>query len=125
MIKTYLCGMKDNILKSKSLNFAIRIVNLYKYLSQEKREMVISKQLLRSGTSIGANISESEYAQSKADFITKLHISLKEAGESEYWLELLKKTDYLSETQYQSLIEDCREILKLLASSLKTLKSTH
>lgn len=117
--------MKDNILKSKSLNFAIRIVNLYKYLSQEKREMVISKQLLRSGTSIGANISESEYAQSKADFITKLHISLKEAGESEYWLELLKKTDYLSETQYQSLIEDCREILKLLASSLKTLKSTH
>lgn len=94
---------KENIVKTKSFLFSIRIVNLYKFLSKEKREFVISKQLLRSGTSIEALIRESEHAESTADFIHKLSIALKEANETEYWLDLLKETEYLSEKEYFSI----------------------
>ena len=87
--------MKDNVVKDKSLEFAVRIVNLYKFLVNEQKEFVMSKQILRSGTSIGANIREAEQAQSRADFINKLNIALKEANETEYWLELLIRTEYI------------------------------
>lgn len=88
--------MKDNVVKDKSLEFAVRIVNLYKFLVNEQKEFVMSKQILRSGTSIGANIREAEQAQSRADFINKLNIALKEANETEYWLELLIRTEYIT-----------------------------
>ena len=114
--------MNDNILVDKSFKFAIRVVKLYKYLCDNKKEYLLSKQLLRSGTSIGANINESQEAQSKADFISKLSISLKEARESKYWIELLKETDYLSENEANSIIEDLVEILKLLTSIIKSTK---
>ncbi len=112
----------DGILIVKSKAFAIRIVKPYKYLLNSKSEYVLSKQLLRSGTSIGANISESTYAQSPADFITKLHIALKEASESEYWIELLADTEYLTEEMKKSLLNDCHELIRLLISSIKTTK---
>jgi four helix bundle protein len=114
--------MNDNVLVDKSFKFAIRVVRLYKYLCDSKKEYILSKQLLRSGTSIGANINESQEAQSKADFISKLSISLKEARESKYWIELLKETDYLSENEANSIIEDLVEILKLLTSIIKSTK---
>lgn len=114
---------KENIVKTKSFLFSIRIVNLYKFLSKEKREFVISKQLLRSGTSIGALIRESEHAESTADFIHKLSIALKEANETEYWLDLLKETEYLSEKEYFSIQENIRELLKLLVSIIKATKN--
>ncbi|MBL4939319.1 MAG: four helix bundle protein [Lutibacter sp.] len=113
---------KENIIKSKSFLFSVRIVNLFKFLTQEKKEFVISKQLLRSGTSVGAMIRESEHAESKADFIHKLSIALKEANETEYWLDLLRETDYLNESEYISIQENIKEILKLLVSILKTSK---
>lgn len=113
---------KENVIKTKSFLFSIRIVNLYKFLIQEKKEFVISKQLLRSGTSVGANVRESEHAESKADFIHKLSIALKEANETEYWLDLLKETDYLNESEYISVQENIKEILKLLVSIIKTTK---
>ena len=91
--------MKDNVVKDKSLEFAVRIVNLYKFLVNEQKEFVMSKQILRSGTSIGANIREAEQAQSRADFINKLNIALKEANETEYWLELLIRTEYITREQ--------------------------
>lgn len=115
--------MKDNIIKSKSFLFAIRIIKLYKYLSEEKREFVLSKQMLRSGTAIGALIRESEYAESKADFIHKLSISLKEANETEYWLMLLKETNYISQKEFDSINSDVIELLKLLISIIKTSKN--
>ena len=93
--------MKDNVVKDKSLEFAVRIVNLYKFLVNEQKEFVMSKQILRSGTSIGANIREAEQAQSRADFINKLNIALKEANETEYWLELLIRTEYITREQYE------------------------
>ena len=111
-----------NILKDKSKAFAIRMVNLHKFLYYSKNETVISKQITRSGTSIGANISESEYAQSKADFINKLHIALKEAAETEFWIELLACTDYISETEKESLLTDCRELIRMLIASVNTSK---
>lgn len=114
---------KSNLIKDKSLTFAIRIVKLCKLLCEERKEYVLSKQLLRSGTAIGALVRESEHAQSKADFINKLSIALKEANETEYWLVLLTKTDYLNETEYSSIIVDCRELLKLLISIIKTIKA--
>ena len=115
--------MKDeNVIKEKSVKFAIRIVDMYKYLSETKQENVMSKQLLRSGTSIGANVSEGVYAQSRNDFISKMSISLKEAAETEYWLELLIKTGYITEKQYHSINEDCREIIKVLAAIVKNTK---
>jgi four helix bundle protein len=114
--------MSDNILVNKSFKFAVRIINLYKYLCDNKKEFILSKQLLRSGTSIGANINESQEAQSKNNFISKLSISLKEARESKYWIELLKETDYLTNQEASSIIEDLVEILKLLTSIIKSTK---
>lgn len=106
----------------KSKAFAVRIVRLYKWLTEEKKEYVLSKQLLRSGTSIGANLAEAQGGISKADFIMKVHISLKECKESLYWIELLYQTDFLNAKQYDSLIEDITELEKLLTSTLKTSK---
>ena len=109
--------------KDKSEGFAIRIIKLYKYLTAEKNEYVIAKQILRSGTSIGANLAEADYAISKSEFLSKLYISLKETSETLYWLRLLVKTDYISEMEYRSLYMDCEEIRKMLSASTKTLKS--
>ena len=117
--------MAENILKVKSYNFAIRIVKLSQYLINEKREFVISNQVLRSGTAVGALIRESEYGQTKKDFIHKLSLSLKEASETEYWLCILKDTGYLEENLYNSLIDDCIELLKLLTASVKTAKKSY
>ena len=114
---------KDNVVKDKSLEFAVRIVNLYKFLVNEQKEFVMSKQILRSGTSIGANIREAEQAQSRADFINKLNIALKEANETEYWLELLIRTEYITREQYESINNDSTEINKLLISIIKTTKN--
>ena len=113
---------QDSILLNKSLLFAARIVKLYQYLSKEKHESVISKQIIRSGTSIGANANEAIYGVSKADFIAKLQISLKETAETEYWLRLLVLSDYLTESEGQSLINDCLEIKRILISTLNTSK---
>ena len=117
--------MKDNVLLDKSFAFAIRIVKLYKYLSQDKKEFILSKQLLRSGTSIGANINEAQDAQSKNDFISKLSISLKEARETKYWIELLRETDYLTDKEANNILEDLIEVIKLLVSIIKTTKENH
>ncbi len=114
--------VKDNIIKNKSFDFALRIINLYKFLSENKNEFILSKQLLRSGTSIGANIRESEHAENRNDFIHKLSISLKEANETEYWIELLFKSGYISEKEFNSLYSDINEILKILISIIKTSK---
>ncbi len=115
--------MKDNIVLNKSYRFAIRIVNLYKYLTEEKKEYVLSKQLLRSGTAIGALLKEAEHAQSRPDFLNKTNIALKEANEVEYWLMLLKDTGYLTNEEYENIQTDCSEICKLLISIVKTLKT--
>ena len=115
----------ESAVREKSKKFAVRIVNLYKYLCEEKREFVLSKQLLRSGTSIGANICEAQDGQSKADFTAKMSISLKETRETEYWLELLKETDYLNEEEYESIRCDCVEVAKLLTAIVKTSKGKH
>lgn len=116
---------KENPLKEKSYKFALRIVKLYKHLTDEKKEFVLSKQVLRSGTSIGANIAEGNQAQSKADFIHKLSISHKEAFETEYWLCLLRDSEYLTENQANSLISDCKELQKILTISIKTAKNNN
>ena len=113
---------KDNLVSEKSMEFAVRIVNLYKYLVDEKRERIMSKQLMRSGTSIGANVREAIYAQSRKDFVSKLSIALKETSETEYWLELLSKTQYLTGSQYESLQKDCGEIARLLIAIVKSSK---
>ncbi|WP_164173337.1 four helix bundle protein [Ruminococcus flavefaciens] len=113
---------KDNPLLEKSLKFAARIVKLYQYLIKEKRETVISKQIVRSGTSIGANANEAVYGISTADFIAKLQISLKETAETEYWLRLLILTDYIERSHGESMLNDCLEIKKILTASLKTAK---
>ena len=115
--------MKENILIDKSIDFAARIVKLTRYLSETKRENIISKQILRSGTSIGANINEAQYGNSKADFISKLHISLKETAETEYWLRLLNKSEYIDDKMSESLLSDCLEIKRILISSINTAKS--
>ena len=115
--------MKENILIEKSIDFGARIVKLHRYLIKEKRESVIAKQILRSGTSIGANISEAQYGQSRADFISKLQIALKETAETEYWLHILQKSDYLDEQQAGSLLNDCLELKRILISSVNTAKS--
>ncbi len=114
--------MNENTVKTKSFQFAIRIVHLYKYLCDEKREYVISKQILRSGTSIGANVRESQNAESKADFIHKLGIAQKETDETLYWLELLEATSYLDEEEFLSMHKDANEILKLVRSIIITSK---
>ena len=112
----------ESIIERKSFNFSVRIVKLYKFLNIQKREFIISKQLIRSGTSIGANVSEAEQAQSRADFISKLNIALKETRETKYWLRLLSSTGYLNEKQSNSILNDCTELEKILVSIIKTSK---
>ena len=112
--------LNKNIVKEKSFDFAIRIVKLYKYLMEEKKEFVLSKQILRCGTSIGANINEAQQGQSKKDFLMKMNISLKECTETKYWIELLRATDYINQEQKDSIINDCIELEKLLTSIVKT-----
>ena len=115
----------NNIVEEKSFEFSVRIVNLYKYLTANKQEFVMSKQLLRSGTSIGANICEAQQAQSQMDFLSKMSISLKESYESDYWLRLLHKTEYINNDEYQSIVSDCRSLTKLLVSIIKTTKENN
>ena len=114
----------QNIIETKSFDFAVRIVKLYQYITNEKKEFVLSKQLLRSGTSIGANVTEAERAQSQADFYAKMSIALKEANETDYWLRLLYQTDYLNENEYNSVSKNINEIIALLVSITKTVKAT-
>lgn len=114
--------MSKSLIGPKSVAFAIRIINLYKFLCQDQKEFVLSKQLLRSGTSIGALIKEAEHAQSKADFLNKMNIALKEANESDYWLLLLREGIYLQPGEYSSIQKDCDELIKLLVSIVKTTK---
>ena len=111
--------VNNNILAEKSRTFGVRIVNCHKYLTTKRHEYMMSGQIYRSGTSIGANIHEGIYAQSKADFINKLQVAQKEAGETDYWLYLLFHSDYLSEAVYQSMKEDCDELLRFLAATIK------
>ncbi len=113
----------ENVIEKKSFGFAIRVVKLYKYLCDKKKEYVLSKQLLRSGTSIGANVAEAQQAQSKADFISKSSISLKETTETKYWLRLLNASEYLSEYEIKTILSDCVEIEKILTSILKSSKN--
>ncbi|MCH5155660.1 MAG: four helix bundle protein [Clostridiales bacterium] len=113
---------EDNIIVVKSKSFAIRVINLYNYLKQEKQEYVLSKQILKSGTSIGANVREAARAQTKADFVAKSSIALKEADETCYWLELLHETAYIDESSYNSIYADANELVKLLVSIIKTAK---
>ena len=115
--------MQDSILKDKSKAFAIRVVKLYQYLQSEKNEYVLSKQMLRSGTSIGANIHEAFFGQSKRDFTAKMQIALKEAAETQYWLELLTDTHYINRTESESILKDCSELAKMLHATVKTSKS--
>ena len=114
--------MKNQNIQDKSFSFAVRIVKLCKFLRTERKEYTLSNQLLRSGTSIGANISEAQNAQSRADFVSKLNIALKEATESKYWLRLLYATDYLEKDAFSSVYDDCTEIEKILVSSLKSVR---
>ncbi|PLY09136.1 MAG: four helix bundle protein [Arcobacter sp.] len=114
-----------NILKDKSYQFAIRIVKLTKYLQEEKKESILSKQILRSGTAIGALISESEFAQSKPDFISKLHIALKEANETNYWIDLLRDSEYINDKMYGSIQPEIKELISILVSSIKTSKENN
>ena len=113
----------DNAILDKSKKFALRIIGLSRYLREEKSEFVLSKQILRSGTSIGANVKESSFAQSKADFYSKMYIAFKEAAETEYWLELLHEAEYINDNEFGSIYADCQELLKLLSSITKTQKS--
>ncbi len=115
--------MKESTLKTKSLEFAVRIVNLYKYLCTDKTEFVLSKQILRSGTSVGAMIREAEHSESKADFIHKLAIAQKEMNETIYWLEVMQKTKYISLQEFDSIHTEAVEIIKIITSSIKTAKS--
>ena len=114
--------MKDNIIDKKSKVFALRIIAMYKYLTEHHKEFVISKQVLRAGTSIGANVREGEVSQSEADFLSKMYIAYKEANETHYWLELLYASEYIYKDSYVSICNDCEELLKLLSSITKTQK---
>ena len=115
--------MKDNAIKDKSFEFSVRIVNMYKFLTNEKKEFIMSKQVFRSGTSIGANICEALQSISPAEFISKLSISLKEASETDYWLRLLHRTGYIDDIEFNSIIADCQELIRLLTSIIKTNKN--
>ena len=114
----------ENVVRDKSLDFAVRIVRLYQHECFDSKEYTMSKQLLRSGTSIGANIHEAQYAITKNDFLNKMYISLKECTESMYWIELLFRTDYLTKPQYDSILSDCRELHSLLSSITKTTRES-
>ena len=116
-------SIKENILKTKSFEFAVRIVNLCKYLKKQHNEYILSQQILKSGTAIGALIREAEHGESMKDFIHKLTIGLKEANESKYWLDLLVASDFITKEMFDSLNKDCEELLKLLTASVKTSKS--
>lgn len=118
-----LIAMKENILKTKSFDFAVRIVKLYKFLKKEHNEFILSQQIVRSGTSVGALIREAEHGESLKDFIHKLTIGLTEANESKYWLDLLYATEFITKKMYDSMNKDCEELLKLLTASVKTSKS--
>ena len=118
-------GMKENVVKNKSFSFAVRVVRLSQFLRDQKSEYVLSKQLLRSGTSVGALILEAEHAESKSDFRHKMGVAQKEMNESLYWLELLKETDYLTQKEFDSIYEDAIEIIKLLTTILKSSKQAH
>ena len=111
--------MGENVIETKSFDFAVRIVGLYKHLTQEKKEFVMAKQLLRCGTSIGANVAEAEKGQSKADFNAKMNIAMKEANETYYWLRLLRRTDYLNEKEFVSMEKNIREILAIITAICK------
>lgn len=115
--------MQESIVFGKSKAFALRIIKLYKYLCKEKKEYVLSKQLLRSGTSIGANIAETHCAIGQKDFLDKMYIAFKETAETQYWIELLRKSEYLTQTEYDSICTDRREIYKLLSSITKSLRT--
>lgn len=112
--------VKENLVEQKSQDFALRIVKLYQYLAFEKKEYVLSKQLLRSGTSIGANIAEAQCGITRKDFLAKMYIAYKECAETKYWLNLLYQADYMNSTQYESVFEDCTDLLKILAAITKT-----
>ena len=114
--------MKENVLVDKSIDFAARIVKLHDYLIRNKKGLIIAKQIVRSGTSIGANINEANYGQSVADFISKMHIALKETAETEYWIKLLAKSEYIDDKMSTSLLGDCIEIKRILIASIKTAK---
>lgn len=116
--------MRDNIAVDKSFEFSVRIVNLYKFLVSEHKEYILSKQLLRCGTSIGANVSEAQRGQSKADFAAKMNIALKEANETEYWIRLLSRTGFISQQQYESIHTDILEIISILMAICKTANAT-
>ena len=115
--------MKKNIVKEKSFGFAVMVVNLYKLLTTERKEFVLSKKILRSGTAVGAMYREAEQTESKADFIRKMAIAQKECNEAIYWLELLKQTDFLNEIEFESIYSDATELIKLITSIIKTAKS--
>lgn len=115
--------MRDNVVKNKSFWFVVRVVKLYKFLCEDKKEFVLSKQLLRSGTSVGAMVREAEHSESKADFVHKMAIAQKEMNETLYWLELLKETEYLSLQQFESINTDAVEIIKLITTIIKTTKA--
>ena len=115
--------MKNNVSRLKSEAFAIRIVKLYNYLCDKKKEFVLSKQILRSGTSIGANLAEADYAISKMDFLSKIYIAIKECSETLYWLRLLKETKYLSQKEFYSIYKENEELMWILTSSIKTVKT--
>ncbi|GHA74249.1 four helix bundle protein [Pontibacter akesuensis] len=117
--------MKENVVADKSYAFALRVVKLYKHLCSEKKEFILSKQVLRSGTSIGANVEEAVAASSRADFINKLNIAAKETRETIYWLRLLKDSDFISAASFESVHQDAIELKKLLSSILLTTKSIH
>ncbi len=114
--------MAQSLISDKSKNFALRIIAMYKFLTEQKREFILSKQVLRSGTSIGANVREALAAQTDADFLAKIYVSFKEANETAYWLELLHESDYLDKKTYISIYSNCQEIIKMLASITKTQK---
>ena len=115
---------RDNVIHAKSYAFAIRIVNAYKFLADSQKEFILSKQLLRSGTAIGALVAEAHHAQSSADFLNKMNIALKEANETSYWLSLLKDTHYLEDISYESISVDCNELIALLVSIVKSMKQS-
>lgn len=119
----WITSMKENVVKNMSFGFAVRIVKLYRYLFEEKKEFVMSKQLLRAGTSVGAMVREAEHAESKADFKHKMGVAQKEINEAIYWLELLKETDYLTKEQFESMENDAIEIIKLITAIIKTTKT--
>jgi len=112
--------MRENVIAEKSFSFAVRVVRLYKYLCDRKKEYILSKQLLRSGTSIGANVSEALQGQSKRDFLMRMNIALKETSETKYWLRLLRATGYLNDLEQQSMFNDCVELEKILTTIVKT-----